>query len=222
MGRGSSKSGGRAAGGGGVNVTETRDMISARDATNQAQVDEVLSVAKVMNQKYGDDVAIEGSYQLAKIKSNGGGRVLGYYDSDGNIAMNEEVMNNMNLNASYDAGTASGYHPSRGKHSAVYAVAAHETGHSLTENVRKKMGAKTYEEAATRIVDEARKTTKHRGNIKFARSISEYATVSNAETIAEAVSDVFCNGKRAKKESHAVVNVIDNYLLGDKKSKKKK
>lgn len=46
----------------------------------------------------------------------------------------------------------------------------------------------------------------------MSRKISEYATVSNAEAIAEAFTDVYCNGNKAKSESKAIMSVIDSYF----------
>ena len=62
---------------------------------------------------------------------------------------------------------------------------------------------------ADEIVKEARQTTGHRGVVKMASKISKYATVSNAEAVAEAFTDVYCNGGRAKRESIAIVNALD-------------
>lgn len=46
----------------------------------------------------------------------------------------------------------------------------------------------------------------------MARKISRYATVSNAEAIAEAYSDVKCNGGKAKAESKAIIETLNKYL----------
>jgi hypothetical protein len=46
----------------------------------------------------------------------------------------------------------------------------------------------------------------------MASKISGYATESNAEAIAEAFADWKCNGKKARTESKAIVNVVDSYL----------
>lgn len=46
----------------------------------------------------------------------------------------------------------------------------------------------------------------------MASKISGYATHSNAEAVAEAIADVYCNGKKAKSESKAIVNVMNKYL----------
>ena len=172
-----------------------------------------------MTKEFGKDTAIEGTFNLANFKGKDA-NTLGCYDSAGNITMNKSAINSSTLNSVYDENVKSGYHPSRGNKSAVEAVAAHEYGHSLTENVRKKMGGNlTYDQAAERIVSEARKTTGHKGNIKFGRSISEYATVSNAETIAEGFSDWYCNGNKAKAASKAIVNTCKKYLNGQNNSK---
>lgn len=215
MGRGSSASGGRYAGGGGVNpgnIKNPQEMISIRNASNQQQVDDVLTVSKELTGKYGSDVAT-GGFEVASFVGKDA-NTLGCYQEGGGITMNKKFIDNQNMDAVMDASAKSGFHPSRGNKSGIYAVAAHEYGHSLTENVRQKMGEKSFDKAAERIVSEARRQTGDRGNIKFARKISEYATASNAETIAEAMSDVMCNGKRAKRQSKAIAKVIDSYLLG--------
>ena len=215
MGRGSSASGGRASGGGGVdpsNIKGQEDMISARNEENREGIDRTLDVARNMTKEFGNNVALEGNFQLASFVGKDA-TTLGCYDAGGNIIMNKNVINSKRLNEVYDSNVKSGYHPSRGNKSAVEAVAAHEYGHSLTENARKGMGGNlTYDQAATRIVTEARKQTGSKGNIKFGRKISEYATTSNAETVAEAVSDWYCNGSKAKRESKAVVKVLKGYI----------
>ena len=71
-----------------------------------------------------------------------------------------------------------------------------------------------FDATATKIVSDARKSTKHRGVVQMASKISGYATYSNAEAIAEAVSDWYCNGKKAKSESKAIVNTLKSYLKG--------
>ena len=215
MGRGSSSAGGgREPGGSGVNpknIKNVEEMISVRNEGNQKQVDDVLTVSRELTDKYGASVAT-GGFDIADFTGKDS-TTLGCYSPGGGITMNRRFLDNQNMDKVIDESAKSGYHPSRGKKSGMYAVAAHEYGHSLTENVREKMGEKNFDKAAERIVTEARKQTGDRGNIKFARNISKYATASNAETVAEAVTDVMCNGGKAKKQSKAVVSVIDKYLL---------
>lgn len=213
MGRGSSKTEGRYKGGGGVNpanIGNEREMISMRNASNQAQIDDVLQVSREVVDRYGKD-AVTGGFTVADFKGKDA-NVLGCYTEGGGITMNAKYIGNSNMDAAMDECAKMGFHPSRGNKSGIYAVAAHEYGHSLTETARIAMGEKNFSNAATRIVTEARKKTGDKGNIKFGRKISEYATANNAETIAEAVSDYMCNGKKAKAQSKAIVDVLNGYL----------
>lgn len=212
MGRGSSKSGGRnrESGVNPGNIVNEREMISERNASNQQQIDDVLQVSKQVTEMYGNDAAT-GGFTLAEFKGKDS-NTLGCYTEGGGITMNAKYATNQNMDSVMDKCAEMGYHPSRGNKSGTYAVAAHEYGHSLTENARKAMGESDYTRAATRIVNEARKITGDRGNIIFGRKISEYATTNNAETIAEAFSDHLCNGKKAKPQSKAIVQVLNKYL----------
>ena len=65
---------------------------------------------------------------------------------------------------------------------------------------------------ATQIVKEAVKNTRHRGVVQMAAKISQYATASNAEAVGETFADVYANKGRAKRDSKAIVGVIDKYL----------
>lgn len=209
MGRGGSKATQRYKGGGNLNpnnVKNRRDLIGQRGKMEN-EVDSVLNVGKNVKEEYGDQI---GNYQLADI----GGKdanTLAFYDGS-NIVMNSKYFNEKAMNSAYDDSVKSGFHPSRGKKSGLEAVAAHEFGHELTDSVAKKIGAKSLDEAATTIVNEARKNTKHKGVVQMAAKISKYATASNAEAIAEAYADTYCNGKKAKAESKAIMKVVNNYL----------
>ena len=220
MGRGSSASGGRYRGGGDLNpgnIKNPVEMISARNESNREQIDDVLQVSREVVNEFGTDAAT-GGFTLATFTGKDA-NTLGCYMVGGGITMNAKYATNKNMDAAMDKCAEEGFHPSRGNKSGIYAVAAHEYGHSLTENARKAMGETSYERAATRIVSEARKSTGDRGNIIFGRKISEYATKNDAETIAEAFADYKCNGKKAKAQSKAVVKVLNNYLKTTKKSK---
>lgn len=129
-----------------------------------------------------------------------------------NIAVNNGFFDNASLNSAYDMTIQQGFHPSRGSKSGMEAVVAHEYGHALTDAAARKMGAKGIDEAATRIVSEARRTTGDRGVVQMAKKISGYATQSNAEAVAEAFSDVYCNGNRAARQSRAIVDVLNSYV----------
>ena len=138
---------------------------------------------------------------------------MAYYDGSA-IAVNETYFS-PKMTSAYDQCVASGFHPPRGKKTAMQAVAAHEIGHGLTDKAAAKMGLTGMtglDAAATRIVTEARKLTGHQGVVQMASKISKYATQSNAEAVAEAFSDVFCNGKKARAESRAIVDTLEKYL----------
>lgn len=220
MGRGSSKggSGGSLGHGGGMKpgaVVSTQDMISARhDPTNQAAVDQVLTVAKDIVGLYGGDSAIEGNFQIAELKGADAISTLGFYDG-ANIAINQNFMDVAKMNGAMKDAAKSGYHPKLGGKSGMQSVAAHEYGHALTDTVAKKMGISsgdTIDKAATRIVHESKKSAGFKNSLDLAKSISGYAKTSYAEAVAEAVCDVYCNGGRAKKASRAIVDTMGKYL----------
>ena len=210
MGRGSSGAGGNLGKGkGGVNpanISNERDLVSERGAKT-AEVDDVLSVAREIHDEYGIDV---GQFMLADI---GGKDSLTMAYSDGeNIGFNSSYFDGANMNGAYDECVKSGFHPSRGNKSAMQAVASHEYGHVLTAKAGQKMGIYDMDKAAKVIVDRARKTTSHKGSISMAAKISGYAGESNAECIAEAIADVYCNGRKASAESRAIVSVMRDIL----------
>lgn len=148
--------------------------------------------------------------RIAKLKAKS--NALAYYDGDG-IAINSTYLNSKKMNDAYQRCVESGFHPSSGSKTGMEAVVSHELGHALTDMVGAKMGVKGGIDASSKaIVNEARKQTSHRGVVQMASKISGYAKHSNAEAIAEAVADVYCNGKKAKSESRAIVNVMNKYL----------
>lgn len=204
----SSGKGGRRAGGTGLSpndILSTRDMISERH--KNSLVDEVLTVSRDLRYEYGLSAEVY-SFQIAELKPKAS--AIAYYDGS-NIAVNSKFMKADRLDTAYDECVKQGFHPSKGNKTAMQAVASHEFGHAINDAIGKKMGM-DIDSSATKIVNEARKQTKHRGVVQMASKISGYATHSNAEAIAEAVSDVYCNGKKARSESRAIVNVVKSYL----------
>ena len=187
-------------------VSNIRDMISMR-GQQQQETDDVLSVARRMTSLFGQDQAIN-QFQVANMT----GSAMAYYDSDGNIAMNQKYMNTEGMNAAYDAAVKSGFHPGRGNKSGTEAVASHEYGHALADKCGQKLGQRDIEAASRTIVERARKKTGQRTNMAFAQKISGYAQYNFAECVAEAVSDWHCNGSKAKKESRAIVAVMNSIL----------
>ena len=209
--RGGSNNGvSRYKGGGNVNpnnIVDERDMIVERGERTEI-VDQVLTVSRDMLNDYPD--APLDQLLIATLKGSDGDSVLGYYDGK-NIAINDKFFNEA-METAYVECVKAGFHPSNGNKTGLQAVAAHELGHAVTDAVGRKINKYDINDTATFIVNEARKSTKHRGVVQMASAISRYATSSNAEAVAEAVCDVYCNGRKAKAESHAIVNVIKKYL----------
>ena len=211
MGRGSSGGGNLRSGGGGVNpanIHNERDLVSERERQQQ-EVDDVLAVARQIYEQYGVDV---GQFMLADI---GGKDALTMAYSDGeNIGFNSKYFDAENMQRAYDACVDSKFHPSRGNKTALQAVAAHEYGHVLSERAAQKLGAGIYgiDSASKTIVDRAMSKMGYKGSIKMAAKISGYAKESYAECVAEAVADVFCNGRKATAESRAIVNELNKIL----------
>ena len=206
-GRGSSSGG--FSGGGGLSagdILSTTSFVSER-GNYQDTVDEALGVFKDVQDKYG---FVINDIEMATMEK--GVNAIAYYDGS-NIGWNETFMNKKTLEASYADCVKQGFHPSAGNKTAVQAVASHELGHAITSEVGKKMGVYDIDTASRNILKEAKKQTGSKTMAGMAKKISGYATHSPAETIAEAFSDVYCNGKKAKKESTAIVNVVDKYLL---------
>ena len=211
MGRGSSKGGGLGGGGEGLNPSDilgTKDMISNRDSNKEA-TDQVLSVARDLYDQYGQNGVLPGNFEIATLKP--GARAMAYYDGS-NIAINQAYFDSAKMNAAYDACVDSGFHPGRGNKSAIEAVTAHEFGHALADTVGQKMGGKNLHAASQAIVEEARQSLGNKKVKGFAGNISRYATESYAECVAEAISDVYCNGNKAKAESKAINKVVKKYL----------
>ena len=207
-GRGASS--GREGGGGGVNPGDIKDVKSFMSERGHYDADNALQAFKDVQEEYGYIVE---DIQIATLTGNGAS-VLAYYDGD-NVAFNQAYLKSGVMDKAYAECVKSGYHPPNGNKTPLQAVAYHELGHGLTDAVAAKMGmtgAGKIDRAATAIVNEARKSTKHRGVVQMASKISRYATSSNAEAVAEAFSDVFCNGKKARSESRAIVDVCNKYL----------
>ena len=210
MGRGRSGAGGNLKNGGGgvnpANIHNERDLVSERER-KQAEVDGVLTVARDIADEYGVDV---GQFMLADV----GGKdssTMAYSDGE-NIGFNSKYFDGAKMDAAYDACVESGFHPSRGKKSGIEAVARHEYGHVLTQKAAEKLGVYDMDAAAKIIVDRATKNTNHKGSISFAKKISGYAGKNNAECVAEAIADVYCNGRKASAESRAIVKEIKSIL----------
>ena len=215
-GRGSSSSsgGGRFGKGGGLNpanIVGTSSLISGRNEGYRDEVDQVLTVARDVQNQYGVNL----DYDIATLKGKDAQGTLGYYDGQ-NLAINKNYMNVEKMNKTYDASVESGYHPSRGNKSGLEAVTSHEMGHKLTDEIGKKMGLKGWQldKVSDSVLKQATTKAGYKKNetYKLASKISGYAKSSKAEALAEAFADVYCNGSKASKESKAVVDVMNSYF----------
>ena len=190
-----------------ANIISTTSLISAREG-QQEEVDEVLQTFKDINDEYG---FIINDIELATI----GGKdanTMAYYDGS-NIAVNQAYFSKARIEGAYERCVADGFHPPKGNKTALQAVASHELGHALVDKVSTKMGRIKGDDTATAILKEAQKQGKFKGSLAdMAGKISGYAKFNPNECIAEAFSDVYCNGSKAQRESKAIVNVMNKYL----------
>lgn len=200
--------------GGKVNIQSELDVWSYRHNPNNAPfVDAINSgVETIQNDFPGimDDVNYVNAATLGGADKEG---VLGYYSRDSkSVSINDNYTDINKMNAVYDEAVKDNYHPGRGNKTGTEAVALHEMGHALTDHVAGKMGAADLDSAAKSIVDRAYANSNGSGGTKaWAGGISKYAQESNAECVAEAVADWYCNGNRASTQSKAIMNVLNGY-----------
>lgn len=209
-GRGASSGGGRQGKAGGLNPTDiksTTSLISEREG-QQVAVDEVLQVSQDFLNEFG---VTADDWLLAELDPKSD--ALAFATREGTIGINQAYFGDGKMDGVYADCVAQGFHPSNGNKTALQATTAHEMGHRLNGVIAQRTG-EDFDAVATKVVSDARKSTGHRGVVKLASKISGYATYSNAECIAEAVSDYYCNGKKAKSESRAIVNTLKTYLKG--------
>ncbi len=195
--------------GGNVNVDKTTSLISERER-KKTEVDLTLTVLRDVERQY--NVILE-DVQIATLKGSSKLTVMAYYDVGGNLAVNETYFDAKKMDMAYDGCVASGFHPSRGSKTGLEAVVAHEMGHRLTDMAGIKAGRGNWQldSIANNIVKAAAKSLKmSHGNLRS--SISGYATHNNAECVAEAYADVYCNGNKAAAASKAVVAELNKYF----------
>lgn len=201
---------------GGGRVYKISDLVSARER-NQREVDEVLTVARDVEKKYSS--VLQGTFQVANMGK--GSSTMGYFDYGGNLAIGQNYFDSDRMTTAYDECVKQGYHPSRGNKTGIEAVVAHEMGHKLSNDAAIKMGLGHWRlhDASDIIVEEAlKKVWRYKNNSKpktvfdMQKAISGYAQENNAECVAEAFADVYCNKKKAKAESRAIVSVLEKYL----------
>lgn len=207
MGGRGSTSGGATGGLSGGNILGTESLVSMRES-NPREVDDVLSVTRDIRDQYGVTAT---DLEVATIK---GGGTMAYYDSQGNLAINGSYFDSATMDAAYDACVDSGFHPSRGNMTGLQAVTAHEMGHRLTDVAGLKAGNGDWalDKTSNSIIKEAKDRLGARSVEDVRSGVSGYGKSSNAEAIAEAFADVYCNGNRASRSSRAIVDVLNEYL----------
>lgn len=197
-----------------INILSTEDIWSIRNHEGNAPyVDQInTSVATIKNGFPGvmDTVQSVDAVTMGGADATG---TLGFWSpSDGRLALNKRYTDVQRMNEVYDKAVESGYHPTRGIKTAVEAVTYHEMGHALTDSLASKMGVSSLDQASEKIVNDAYKATRGRGGTKaWAGKISGYAKESYAECVAEAVSDYYCNGRRASANSRAIMAELRKY-----------
>ena len=207
-GRGASSGGGTGPFGGGMEGSDTTTTVKTQHPlTDEISkggggfANEIMDTRDAFEREYGSAVK---NMRLAVGTFSKAG-VLGAYGGD-TLVMNQKYVKNANLTKAMQEGAKTGFHPGIGNKTGAEAVAAHEIGHRLGEIAAKKAGISERE-----IVARAAKAV----NIKtenMAGHISKYARSNYAETIAEASSDVFCNGNKASKASKAIMAEVKKIL----------
>lgn len=214
--------GGRGTGGGSlgggsgkpVDIRNTLDVWSYRhNPNNEPFVDAINSGARAIQSDFPDLMNDVNRVDAATLGGDDAVSTLGFYSpSDKSVGINTNYTNISKMNTVYDAAVASGYHPSRGNKTGTEAVTIHEMGHALTGHVAAKLGISDFDKASKTIVDNAYKASGAKGGTKkWAGKISGYAQQNNAECIAEAVADWYCNGKNASSASKAIMAELRKY-----------
>lgn len=193
-----------------INIQETTDVWSYRHKQgNEPFVDAInTSVGRIQND-FPDIMQTVDHVDAAKLGGKDAQQVLGYWDHGGKtLALNRNYTNIPKMNSVYDASVDSKYHPSRGNRTGTEAVTYHEMGHAVNEHIAQKMGT-DFDTAAKTIVDRAYKNSGGtKGTKAWAGGISKYAQKNNAECIAEAMADWYCNGNKATKQSKAIMKEL--------------
>lgn len=217
-GRGSGSGGGSFIGGSSgksVNIQSELDAWSYRhNPNNEPFVDAINTSARTIEDDFpGFMGTTVNQVNAATLGGADKYNTLGYYNTaTRTVALNTNYTDVDKMNAVYDQAVATGFHPGRGSKSGTEAVALHELGHALTSHVGDKMGITDFDNAARTIVGRAYAASNGKGGAKaWAKKISGYAAQNDAECIAEAVADFYCNGNNARSQSKAIVAELRRY-----------
>lgn len=162
---------------------------------------EIMNTRDAFESEYGSAV----KQMNLSVAVFGDATTLGAYGGN-TLFMAEKYVKNKNLTIAMKASEKSGYHPSIGNKTGAEAVAAHEIGHRLGEIAAKKAGI-SEQDIVARAASKVNIKTEN-----MAGHISKYARSNYSETIAEASSDVFCNGNKASRVSRAIMAEVKTIL----------
>ena len=186
---------------------------------NERFVDNVNQTIREMGDNFGELQSTINDVYTAKLSGKGSAGVLAFWNENGELGINKRFANVDKIKAVYNESVKTGFHPSKGNKTAEQAVISHELGHTLTSKALaiqrtkgKFKGISGFDSISAEIVLGARRNSGYRTSGKMAQAISRYAVSSNAECIAEAVSDVYCNGRKASDASKAVVKELKKWL----------
>ena len=209
-----SRGGKRGHGGAGITVKSSESLISLRNEGKRVEADQVLTVLRDVERDFGVTI---GDARVEKL-GRGDRSVLAYmYRGSGDLGFNQRFFDEKNATQAYDDCVKAGFHPPRGKKSAIEAIAAHELGHRMnyiaSESVGRDMDAVANDivkAAAQRLYGDRYKAGTSESRLQG--RISGYAKESSAECISEAYADYYCNGAKARASSRAVVEELKYYL----------
>lgn len=182
-----------------VTVRSSHPLTQEIDKGGGGFANEIMNTRDAFEREYGSAVK-DMKLSVGTFNKRG---VLGAYGDD-ELVMNQKYVKNANLTDAMK--NTNGFHPSIGNKTGAEAVAAHEIGHRLGEVAAKKAGISEKDIVARAGKSVGTKTENMAGHI------SKYARSNYKETIAEASSDVFCNGSKASKQSIAIMNEVKSIL----------
>lgn len=203
-GKGSSLGGG---GGNGVEEYQNKGHIKTYSEQHPESTDAIGEYVKAIEDLHDTGEFTDIADQLSDMFVAGvEGGTLAFYGRESGMAISEAYLKGEAMNNAYDKAVASGFHPERGDKSGVFAVMSHELGHAVTDKIAEQRGMDidSYSKSVIEEVTRRRRISA----TGLAKRISGYAGHSDAECIAEAVSDVRCNGSKAKAESRAIYDIL--------------
>lgn len=192
-----------------INIISETDVWTYRhNKNNERFVDEINTGVYNIQKDFTDIMDTVYTVSSAELGGKDKMGTLGYY-GQGGLAINQNFTDVNKMNAVYDSAVKSGFHPSRGNKTGTEAVTLHEMGHALTDHLGIKYKLGDIDATAKTIVDNAYKASNGKGGTKkWAGGISGYAQQNNAECVAEAVADYYCNGSKASNQSKAIMKEI--------------